>query len=77
MGGSFLVKGDDIMTKIIKMADFTSINIMKAVIVITDPKVDQMIVDYDDNTQKILFSDSDVSGESQKLQNIFNAFFTS
>jgi hypothetical protein len=59
------------------MADFTSINIMKAVIVITDPKVDQMIVDYDDNTQKILFSDSDVSGESQKLQNIFNAFFTS
>jgi hypothetical protein len=59
------------------MADFTSINIMKAVIVITDPKADQMIVDYDDNTQKILFSDSDVSGESQKLQNIFNAFFTS
>ena len=35
------------------MADFTSINIMKAVIVITDPKVDQMIVDYDDNTQKM------------------------
>jgi len=59
------------------MADFTSINIMKAVIVITDPKVDQMIVDYNDNTQKILFSDSDVSGESQQLQNIFNAFFTS
>tara|TARA_R110000751_G_scaffold221835_1_gene324202 strand:- start:78 stop:254 length:177 start_codon:yes stop_codon:yes gene_type:complete len=57
------------------MADFTSINIMKAIIIITDPKVDQMIVDYDDNTQKILFSDSDVSGESQQLQNIFNAFF--
>ena len=57
------------------MADFTSINIMKAVIVITDPKVDQMIVDYDDNTQKILFSDSDVSGEDAKVQAIHTACF--
>jgi len=36
---------------------------------------DKMIVDFDDNSQKILKKDTDVSSESTKLKNIHSAFF--
>jgi len=56
------------------MANFTSIHIM---IGSAGPTVDsdKMIVDFDDNSQKILKKDTDVSSESTKLKNIHSAFF--
>lgn len=56
------------------MANFTSIHIM---IGSAGPTVDsdKMIVDFDDNSQKILKKDTDVSSEPTKLKNIHSAFF--
>ena len=56
------------------MANFTNIHIM---IGSAGPTVDvdRMIVDFDDNSQKILKKDTDVSSESTKLKNIHSAFF--
>lgn len=42
----------------------------------TDDNNDRLIVDYDDNTQKIFLADSDVSAEDAKVQAIFNACFS-
>ena len=56
------------------MANFTSIHIM---IGSAGPTVDvdRMIVDFDDNSQKILKKDTDVSSEPTKLKSIHSAFF--
>ena len=37
---------------------------------------DRIIVDYDDNSQKVLEKDTDVSGESTKVKNIHSAYFS-
>ena len=56
------------------MANFTNIHIM---IGSAGPTVDvdRIIVDFDDNSQKILKKDTDVSSESTKLKNNHSAFF--
>jgi hypothetical protein len=36
---------------------------------------DKLIIDYDDNTQKIFDKDSDVSAEDTKVKAIYNACF--
>jgi len=36
---------------------------------------DRIIVDYDDNSQKVLEKDTDVSSESTKIKNIHSAYF--
>lgn len=41
----------------------------------TDDDDDKLIIDYDDNTQKTLDKDSDVSAEATKVQAIYNACF--
>ena len=56
------------------MANFTSIHITIGSAGPTED-VDRMIVDFDDNSQKILKKDTDVSSESTKLKNIHSAFF--
>ncbi len=38
-------------------------------------QLDRIQVDYDDNTQKILFEDTDVSKELTKVKDIHAAFF--
>ena len=42
----------------------------------TDDDNDKLIIDYDDNTQKIFDKDSDVSSESEKVKAIYNACFS-
>ena len=42
----------------------------------TDDDNDKLIIDYDDNTQKIFDKDSDVSAESAKVKAIHNACFS-
>ena len=42
----------------------------------TDDDNDKLIIDYDDNTQKIFDKDSDVSAESTKVKAIHNACFS-
>lgn len=42
----------------------------------TDDNDDKLIVDYDDNTQKVFLAGSDVSAEDAKVQAIFNACFS-
>ena len=42
----------------------------------TDDDNDKLIIDYDDNTQKIFDKDSDVSAESTKVKAIYNACFS-
>ena len=37
---------------------------------------DKLIIDYDDNTQKIFDKDSDVSAETTKVKAIYNACFS-
>jgi len=41
----------------------------------TDDNDDKLIIDYNDNTQAIFLSDSDVSGEDAKVQAIHTACF--
>tara|TARA_R100000152_G_C6659523_1_gene98811 strand:- start:407 stop:580 length:174 start_codon:yes stop_codon:yes gene_type:complete len=36
---------------------------------------DRIVVDYNDNSQKVLEKDTDVSGESTKIKNIHSAYF--
>jgi len=57
------------------MANFRSITITKKEINPTED-FDKIIVDYDDNSQKILEKDTDVSSESTKVKNIHSAFFS-
>ncbi len=42
----------------------------------TDDDNDKLIIDYDDNTQKIFEKDSDVSAESAKVKAIHSACFS-
>ena len=55
------------------MANFTCITVIKGIIDPTDD-ADKIRV-YDDNTQKILLADTDVSEESDVIKNIHTAFF--
>ena len=57
------------------MADMTHMSIMEGSTGITD-KVDRVIVDYDDNTQKIFESSTDRDSEATKVKAILDAFFT-
>lgn len=36
---------------------------------------DRIVIDYNDNSQKVLEKDTDVSGESTKIKNIHSAYF--
>ena len=42
----------------------------------TDDDDDRLIIDYDDNTQKIFLADSDMSAESTKVKAIHTACFS-
>ena len=42
----------------------------------TDDTDDRLIIDYDDNTQKIFLADSDMSAESTKVKAIHTACFS-
>ena len=42
----------------------------------TDDDEDRLIIDYDDNTQKIFLADSDMSAESTKVKAIHTACFS-
>ena len=42
----------------------------------TDDNDDKLIIDYNNNTQTVFLSDSDVSGESTKVQAIHTACFS-
>ena len=42
----------------------------------TDDDDDKLIIDYDNNTQKIFDKDSDVSAEDTKVKAIYNACFS-
>ena len=42
----------------------------------TDDDADILIIDYDDNTQKIFSADSDMSAESTKVKAIHTACFS-
>ena len=53
----------------------THMSIMEGSKGITD-KVDRVIVDYDDNTQKIFESSTDRDSEATKVKAILDAFFT-
>jgi hypothetical protein len=68
------------------MANVTHINIYIGSTGPTD-EPDRIIVDYDDNTQRVLLSSeeatkqdksemADVSSESTKIKNIYSAFFS-
>ncbi len=41
----------------------------------TDDDNDKLIIDYDDNTQRVFDKDSDVSAEATKVRAIYNACF--
>lgn len=41
-----------------------------------DDNDDKLIIDYDDNTQKVFDKDSDVSAESAKVKAIYSACFS-
>ena len=56
------------------MANFTCITVIKSIVDPTDD-ADKIRVDYDDNTQKILLADTDVSEESDVIKDIHTAFF--
>ena len=57
------------------MANMTNMNIMEGSISPTE-KVDRVIVDYDDKTQKEFISSTDRSAEATKVKAILDAFFT-
>ena len=42
----------------------------------TDDDNDKLIIDYDDNTQRVFDKDSDVSAEATKVRAIYNAWFS-
>ena len=58
------------------MADMRTITIYEGSKSITEA-VDKVIVDYDDNTQKIFESSTDRSAEATKVKAILDAFFGS
>ena len=58
------------------MADMRTITIYEGSKGITD-NVDKVIVDYDDNTQKVFESSTDRSAEATKVKAILDAFFGS
>ena len=56
------------------MANMTNMNIMEGSASPTE-NIDRVIVDYDDNTQKIFESSTDRSAEATKVKAILDAFF--
>jgi len=58
------------------MATMTNMNIMESAASIT-ASPDIVIVDYDDNTQKIFESSTDRSKEATKVKSILDVFFGS
>ena len=54
----------------------TNVNIMEGSASLTE-NIDRVIVDYDDNTQKVFESSTDRSAEATKVKAILDAFFGS
>jgi hypothetical protein len=58
------------------MATMTNMSIMESAASITESP-DKVIVDYNDNTQKVFESSTDRSAEATKVKAILDAFFGS
>ena len=58
------------------MANMTNMNIMEGSVSPTE-NIDRVIVDYDDNSQKVFESSTDRSTEATKVKAILDAFFGS
>lgn len=58
------------------MANMTNMNIMEGSASPTE-NIDRVIVDYDDNSQKVFESSTDRSTEATKVKAILDAFFGS
>lgn len=58
------------------MANMTNMNIMEGSASPTE-NIDKVIVEYDDNTQKVFESSTDRSTEATKVKTILDAFFGS
>ena len=56
------------------MANMRTMTVYEGSKSITD-KVDKVIIDYDDNTQKEFVASTDRSGEAAKVKAILDAFF--